>query len=223
MQENKLLDLSTDLILEITTIVFEHPSQSVKPCDMIFVFGGSHPGLWETAAKAYHERLGKTIIVTGGHKPGVKPHITWTDGSTPESEVIKRELIRLSVPEKSIFYENKSINTLENVVYAKQVYDFSKVKSILVVCKNYGVGRQCRTLRKQMDTTVEVIPYPFDTEAGSSDIFITRDSWMNDEKSRTLVFSEVVKIYRYGKLGHLQPLEYVSPVLEKLITQYDSK
>ncbi len=223
MQENKSLELSTDLILEITAIVFEHPSQLVKPCDIVFVFGGSHPGLWETAAKAYHEGLGKAIIVTGGHKPGVKPHITWTDGSTPESEVIKRELIKLSVPENSIVYENKSISTLENVVFAKQVYDFSKVKSILAVCKNYGVGRQCRTLRKQIDATAEVIPYPFDTEAGSSDIFITRNSWMNYEKSRILVFTEVVKIYRYGKLGHLQPLEYVSPALERLITQYASE
>lgn len=220
MQSIKSLDLPIDLIQEISNIVFEYPSRPTKPCDIIFVFGGSHPGLWETTAKAYQEGLGEVVIVTGGHKPGVKHHITWTDGSTPESEVIKRELIKLSVPDKSIFCENKSISSLENVVSAKQIYDFSKVKSILVVCKNYGVGRQCRTLRKHIDPNVEVIPYPFDTEASSSDIFITRNSWMNYEQSRTLVFTEVVKIYRYGKIGHLQPIEHISPSLESLVLQY---
>jgi uncharacterized SAM-binding protein YcdF (DUF218 family) len=219
MKENTSLNLSTEVTQEITGIVFEHFNLLVKPCDIIFIFGGSHPGLWITAAKAFHEGLGKTIVVTGGHKPGVKPHMAWVDGSTPESEVIKRELIKLSVPGNSIICENKSTNTLENVVFAKEVYDFSKVKNILVVCKNYGVGRQCRTMRRQIDT-VDVIPYPFDTEAGNSHILVTRDSWMNHERSTTLVFTEVVKIYRYGKLGHLQPLEHISPALENLVLQY---
>jgi hypothetical protein len=41
------------------------------------------------------------------------------------------------------------------------------------------VGRQCRTLRQQMGKAIKVIPYPFDTEAGSNGPFITRDTWMN--------------------------------------------
>jgi len=222
MPENTLRDISIELIHEITAIVFEIPSRSIQSCDIIFVFGGSHPGLWQTAAEAYHKGFSKVIIVTGGHKPGVQPHFTWADGSTPESHVIKRELVKLLVPEDCIFCEDKSTNTLENVAFAKEVYDFSSVNSILVVCKNYGVGRQCRTLRQQMGKAIKVIPYPFDTEAGSNGLFITRDTWMNYEKSKTLVFTQVMKIYQYGKLGHLEPLEYMSPALEEMVKRYGS-
>ena len=222
MIDNILLDLSAELIHEITAIVFDYTAQPIQPCDIIFIFGGSHPGLWETAARAYHNGLGKAIIATGGSKPGVHHHYTWVDGSTPESHVIKRELIKQAVPENCIYCEDKSTNTLENVLCAKEVYDFSEVSSILAVCKNYGVGRQCRTLRLHMDRDIKVIPYPFDTEAGDGP-FITRHTWMNYEKSKALVFAQAAKIYQYGKLGHLEPVEYISPSLEELIKRYTSR
>lgn len=216
MIDNISLELTPKLIQEITAIVFDYPSQPIQPCDVIFVFGGSHPGLWQTAAIAYHKGLGKDVIVTGGHKPGVQYHFTWGDGNTPEAHVIKRELVKLSVPECAIYYEDKSTNSLDNVLFAKEIYDFSKVNRILVVCKNYGVGRQCRTLKRQIAQTIQVIPYPFDTEAGNGP-FITRFTWMNYEKSKELVFTQVVKTYRYGKLGHLEPVEQISLELEELV------
>jgi hypothetical protein len=40
--------LPADIIEEITRIVFEEADEKIiRPCDVIFVFGGSHPGLWE--------------------------------------------------------------------------------------------------------------------------------------------------------------------------------
>jgi uncharacterized SAM-binding protein YcdF (DUF218 family) len=220
MSESPSFDLTPDLIQEITDVVFGIPNQSIQPCDIIFVFGGSHPGLWQTAAQAYHDGLGKAIIVTGGHKPGVQPHFTWADGVMPESHVIRRELIKLSVPENVIFYEDKSTNTLENVRFAQAVYDFSKIASILVVCKNYGVGRQCRTLKQQIAKPIKVIPYPFDTEAGWNGPFITRHTWMNYEESKAFIFTQLVKIYHYGKLGHLEPIEQISSTLEELVKRH---
>jgi len=223
MYEYKSPDLTYDLIQEITNIVFGTLNELlIQPCDIIFVFGGSHPGLWRTAAEAYHKGLGKTIIVTGGHKPGVQAHFTWTDGETPESHVIKRELIKLSVPENAIFYEDRSTNTLDNVLFAMEAYDFSTINSILAVCKNYGVGRQCRTLKHQIAKTIKVIPYPFDTEAGNGP-FITRHTWMNFEESKALVFTQVVKIYKYGELGHLEPVSQMSKTLEELVKRNNSR
>jgi hypothetical protein len=57
--------LSPSLIDEITYIHFGEPIP-VEPCDIIFVFGGSHPGLWEKSAEAFFDNLGQDIIVTGG-------------------------------------------------------------------------------------------------------------------------------------------------------------
>ena len=220
MTDNPPLDLTPDLIQEMTAIVFDYPSPPVEPCDVIFVFGGSHPGLWQTAAKAYHAGLGRTVIATGGHKPGVKYHATWADGTTPEARVIKRELIRLGIPEDRIVCEDGSTNSLENVLFAKEVYDFSAVNSILIVCKNYGVGRQCRTLRQQIGESVILIPYPFDTEIGGYGPFITRHTWVNYEEGRAFVFTQVSKIVRYGKLGHLEPIGTLSSDLEALVERY---
>lgn len=166
--------------------------------------------------------MGKVIIVTGGHKPGVQHHFTWADGITPESHVIRRELTKLSVPKNIIFYEDMSTNSLDNVLFAKEVYDFSNITSILVVCKNYGVDRQCRTLKQHIAKTIKVIPYPFDTEAGINGPFITQHTWMNYEESKAVVFTQVVKICQYGKLGHLEPVDQMSPTLEELIKRYAS-
>lgn len=217
---NLLANLSSALIHEITAMVFDFPSPPMRPCDVIFIFGGSHPGLWQTTAAAFHKGLGRDVVVTGGHKPGVHPHPAWVDGDTPESHVIRRELVRLSVPEERIFFEDRSTNTLENVLFAREVYDFSAVRSILAVCKNYGVGRQCRTLSQRMGNAITVIPYPFDAEAGGSGVVVTRQTWMEHEKSRVLVLAQVGKIIRYGRLGHLLPVEHVSPGLEMMLDQF---
>lgn len=141
MNDDTFIKMTPALIQEITTIVFDYPSPPIQPSDVIFIFGGSHPGLWQTAAEAYHKGLGRDIVITGGRKPGVQHHYTWVDGDTPEAQVILRELVKLSVPESIIFYEDKSTNSLDNVLFAKEIYDFSRVRRILVVCKNYGVGR----------------------------------------------------------------------------------
>ena len=212
-----MLDLTPDLIREMTTIVFDYPSPPLQARDAIFVFGGSHPGLWQTAAQAYHAGLGKTLIATGGHKPGVTRHPTWVDGTTPEAHVIRRELVRLGVPGDCIICEDRSTNSLENVLFAKEVYDFSRVRRLLVVCKSYGVGRQCRTLRQHLPDSIVLIPYPFDTELGGVWPTITRDTWMDYAEGRDYVLAQVAKIHRYGNWGHLEPVEMLSPALLALI------
>jgi uncharacterized SAM-binding protein YcdF (DUF218 family)/diadenosine tetraphosphate (Ap4A) HIT family hydrolase len=214
------LEIPAHIMAEITEIVFGTPATlPPPPCDLIFVFGGSHPGLWQTAAQAYHQGLGNVILATGGHKPGVKHHYTWADGETPEAQVIRRELIKLGVPERAIVCEDRSTNTLENVLFAKNVFDFSTIASILVVCKNYGLGRQCRTLRQQMARRIQIFPYPFDAEAGSRGPLITRQTWMEYEKGRELVIAQLAKIIRYSQRGHLEPLENLSPELTEFLAR----
>jgi uncharacterized SAM-binding protein YcdF (DUF218 family) len=214
-------DLAPALIDEITEIVFGLPIPSPEPCDIIFVFGGSHPGLWERAAEAYFAGLGKEIIITGGYRPTSQRHPSWTYGATPEAHVIRHKLIQLGVPEEVLFYEDRSTNTLENVLFALQEYDFSRISSILAVCKCYAVGRQCRTLQQHIAPDVKVIPYAFDTTIGSTDVFVTRQTWMNNELSRGFILLQLVKIIHYGKLGHLKPAENLSRGLSTLVKKYE--
>jgi uncharacterized SAM-binding protein YcdF (DUF218 family) len=213
--------ISTALIDEITEIVFGPQIPAPEPCDIIFVFGGSHPGLWEKTAEAYFAGLGKQIIVTGGYRPTAQRHPSWIYGKTPEAHVIRQKLIELGVPEKILFYEDRSTNTLENVLFAMQVFDFSRVGSILAVCKCYAVGRQCRTLQQHVPPDIRIIPYAFDTTIGSTDIFVTRKTWTNNELSRDFILTQLAKIIQYGRLGHLRPVENLSPELTKLVKKYE--
>jgi hypothetical protein len=106
------------------------------------------------------------------------------------------------------------------VLIAKDVLDFSVVASILAVCKNYGLGRQCRTLRQQVDRRIQICPYPFDAEAGSRGPRITRHTWIEYEKGREVVMAQLAKIIRYGQRGHLEPLESLSPALAQFMVQF---
>ena len=111
--------LNDEAISEITQIVFDEPS-AAKPCDVVFIFGGSHPGLWLHGAEAYHAGLGEDVIVTGGHKPTALEHHTWTHGVRAEAKVIREELVSRGVPIQRIHIESDSTNTLENVLFAKK-------------------------------------------------------------------------------------------------------
>jgi uncharacterized SAM-binding protein YcdF (DUF218 family) len=212
--------LTPSLSEEITEIVFGPPLEAPQSCEAIFVFGGSHPGLWEKTAEAYHLGLGKEIIVTGGYKPEAQRHPAWRDGDTPEAHVIRRELVRLGVPAAVIVYEDRSTNTLENVLFAQEVYDFTRISRLLAVCKSYGVGRQCRTLHKNLPWGIKIFPYPFDTTLGSTqEPVITRYNWTDWQASRRAMLNQVAKIYQYGQRGHLQPVESISAALLGLILE----
>lgn len=208
--------LSPYLLAEITRIIFGDPVE-VEPCDIIFIFGGSHPGLWEKASEAYFKGLGSDIIVTGGYKPDALRHSSWVDGTTPESVVILRELLRSGVPQGMIYLETRSTNTYENVLYALRAYDFNPVSSVLAICKSYAVGRQVRTLKVQVEPQVKVIPYPFDTHLGGDEPLVTRENWMEFPEARAYMFANLMKIYHYGNLGYLLPFEGISIELERII------
>ena len=211
--------LSPSLIEEITNIIFGEPVDP-KPCDLIFIFGGSHPGLWEKGAEAYFNGFGKDIVATGGTKPDPLRHHSWADKKTPESEVIRWELVRLGVPQKNIYLETQSTNTYENVRFALEVYNFNIVSSILAICKSYAVGRQIRTLQARIHTSINIIPYSFDTHLGGDGPFVTRENWMDYQEGRTYMFANVIKIVQYGQAGHLVPLKYLSDELRSVLQEY---
>ena len=211
--------LSPSLIEEITTIIFGKPA-TIEPCDIIFIFGGSHPGLWDNAAEAYFKGLGHDIIVTGGYKQDALRHHSWKEGKTPESVVIRQELIQLGVPEGRIYTEQRSTNTYENVRFAMQVYDFNTVSSILAICKSYAVGRQTRTLQAQCETRIKIIPYAFDTHLGGDGPWITRENWSDFQEGRAYMFANVLKIHQYGQAGHVAPVESMSDQLSAIVQDY---
>ena len=211
--------LSAAVIDEITEIVFGSP-EPPQPCDLIFIFGGSHPGLWIAGAEAYHAGLGPTIVATGGYKATAIRHHTWQHGTRPEALVIRDELVARGVPEQRIIVEDRSTNSLENVLFAQELYDFASLTSILVISRAHGVGRQYRTLRHHIDPRVRIDAYPFATNVGREGVAITRENWMTMDDSRAGIFSNFLKIIKYGRRGDIEPLAHLSDDLLAVVNEW---
>ncbi|SNU91024.1 DUF218 domain [Streptococcus merionis] len=171
-----------------------------QPCDVLFIFSGTHPGHWEKAIEAYQKGYAKTIIVTGGRSLTGTAHPDW-QGET-EAGVIINHLIAAGIPSSSIVAEKQSTNTLENVLYAKKIFDFDAIKSLMFICKSHATGRQWRTLTKHLPQHIPMIPYTFDT--AYQETTITRDNWMTTGRSR--VWGEYPRICHYGEKGDITPL-----------------
>ena len=178
-----------------------------EPCDVIFVFAGTHPGHWEKSIEAYLKKvMAKKIIVTGGVSPTGIKHGAWNDPRLPEANVIGGKLLQQGIKAEDIVFENRSGNTLENVLCAKHIFDFTPVGSVLMVFKNHAAGRQYRTLAHHVLNPIRHVPFGFDAIYG--DTKISRQQWMLSEIGRAMVFGEYLRIVHYARMGHLQPPEH---------------
>ncbi|MGQ9412543.1 YdcF family protein [Streptococcus pluranimalium] len=186
----------------LTTVTFEKAVEPRK-CDVLFVFSGTHPGHWEKAIEAYQNGFVKMIIVTGGRSLTGKAHPDWS-GKT-EAQVIIDHLVEAGVPEDIIVFEDKSTNTLENVLCAKEIYDFSKIDSLMFICKSHATGRQYRTLAQHLPKGIDYIPYTFDASYQGNPV--SRKNWMTFEEGKRRVWGEYLRILHYGEKGDILPLE----------------
>ncbi|MFD1738717.1 YdcF family protein [Bacillus salitolerans] len=203
-KEMKVPDLNSRQIEELTNIVFL-PEVEPTYCDAIFVFAGTHPGHWEKAIEAYKKGYSQKLIVTGGVSPTGVKHPHWKDQNESEANVIICKLLENGIKRDSIVFENKSRNTLENVLFAKEVFDFSSIKSLLFVCKNHACGRQYRTLVQHIPNNISYVSFGFNAHYQGHTV--SRDDWMKTEIGRARVFGEYLRILHYGKMGHIFPLE----------------
>lgn len=203
-KESVMPELSLEEMSYVTSIVFGE-EETPEICDVLFIYSGTHPGHWEKAIEAYHGGYAKDIIVTGGKSLTGVPHPDWDTDVDAEADVILDYLREAGIPEKRITYEKKSTNTLENVLCAKEVYDFSKTRSILYICKSHAAGRQYRTLAKHLSEHIHYISYPFDCIYNG--VRVGRDNWQESEEGRKRVWGEFLRIQYYGERGDILSID----------------
>jgi hypothetical protein len=211
-KETEMPQLDKKQLEQVTDLTF-YERTTLKKCDAIFVFSGTHPGHWEKAIEAYKLDLAPKIIVTGGRSLTGISHPKWEgrqSHSITEASVIISYLLEAGIPEESIIYEDQSTNSLENVLYAKEIIDFAAIASMLVICKSHAAGRQIRTLMKHFPSLLVYIPFTFNATYQNKEI--SRENWMNTPTGRNRVWGEYRRIIHYGQLGHL-----VSPTEELIL------
>ncbi len=118
-----------------------------------------------------------------------------------EAQVIISHLLKAGIRSENIVFEEKSTNSLENVLFAKEKFDFSKISSLMVVCKSHAAGRQIRTLKKHIPNNIEYVPYTFNTVY--KDTEVNRYNWMTTEIGKKRVWGEYLRIIQYGEKGDL--------------------
>ncbi|MET3558462.1 uncharacterized SAM-binding protein YcdF (DUF218 family) [Streptococcus rupicaprae] len=182
----------------LTDLIFG-PGCEPALCDALFIFSGTHHGHWQKAIEAYKKGYCQTIIVTGGKSLTGKPHPDWK-GNT-EADVIVSHLLKAGVPQNCIVSENRSTNSLENVIHAKEIFNFNSIQSLMVICKSHATGRQLRTLDRHLPKDIKFIPYSFDTTY--QDVKITRHNWMLSEVGKSRVWGEYLRIKLYGERGDI--------------------
>lgn len=212
-------DLSKQQINEITKIVFCNEMNIEDVTDLIFVFGSTHPAAFERTLKAYSNGLVKDIIISGGTSgTGVK-HPDWVYGDKSEARVIYEKLLLNNVPKENIYFEERSSNSKENILFAKELYDFSKVNNMLFVSKNYAAGRQYRTLKKYLPDQIRIASYPYEISLKDGQI-LNSYNWMEHPESRSLVFGEYLRILYYGQRGDIQNIGAIVTGLENYIESF---
>jgi uncharacterized SAM-binding protein YcdF (DUF218 family) len=121
------------------------------------VWGGNRPSpvLRERINKGYElykNGLIKSIVLTGGGSPG----------EMTEADVGKNELIKKGVDEKSIFIENRSNSTLEQITYIyRNLYKTYKWKELIIITDNFHLLRSkqmCSFFGMNVRTTASDTP-----------------------------------------------------------------
>ncbi|MGM0806105.1 MAG: YdcF family protein [Bacillota bacterium] len=213
-KEPVIPDLTESDVELLTVITFDREIRPQK-CDALFVFSGTHSGHWEKVIEAYNLNYIETIIVTGGRSLTGLPHPDWdgnTDREVSEARVIVSYLESAGIPLKNIFIEEKSTNSLENVICSKEVFDFTKIHTLMVVCKSHATGRQIRTLKKHLPSQIEYIPFTFNTVYNGTEV--NRNNWAETEVGRKRVWGEYLRINHYGSKGDILPLDVMSDRLK---------
>lgn len=141
--------------------------------------------------------------MTGGRSLTGTPHPDWNEHT--EAEVIIQHLMAAGIPEEAIKSENSSSNTLENVLFAKEIFDFNTVETVMFICKSHATGRQWRTLAQHLPKHLRYIPYTFN--AFYKDVEIGRDSWMNTDIGKSRVWGEYLRLLHYGEKGDILKLD----------------
>lgn len=180
------------------------PQKQVNSCDTLFVFSGTHPGHWKKTLEAYNKNNIKKIIVTGGNSLTGTSHPDWNFYNKTEADVIIDYLIKNGIKAEHIISEKKSTNSLENVKFALKIFDFSKIKELMFICKSHAAGRQLPTLTKYLPSGINYIPYTFD--AVYSGKKVSRSEWMNSSIGRSRVWGEYLRILYYGAKGDISQL-----------------
>ncbi len=180
-------------IKKITEYIFLESKP--QKADLAFVFGTRHKEAIAKAYKLYNSKLVTKILVSGG--------INRVTGEN-EAQKMSRELIKLGVDKDDIFLEDKSTNSLENVLFSKKLIKekigFDNIKKIVAVVKHYHSRRALMTFKKHFPESVKIILTAYNIYG------FAKNNWHKTTEGKRKVMGELDKIKKYLLKGDIEEI-----------------
>ena len=159
----------------------------IAQVDLAFIFGTNHyKKLIALVSDLWQKRLFNKVLISGGHK--------FTD-SINEAESIAKQLIAEELPVNKLLLENKSTNTLENVLFSKKLLEekdvLKNINSILIVAKNYHARRALMTIKKYFPKNIKFYIATYDAYG------FDKNDWWQRIENKNRVINEFEKIKKY--------------------------
>lgn len=203
-----LLDLSRSPCLEILRMgetVLDREIGSIS--EYIFLKGSQEPA---DLAMVFGTRLREPISrIWELYRNGIVPKILVSGGENRvtgiiEADVMASELVSLGVKSSHVLVENQSRNTLENVLFSRQVIlerlGVQSFKRIIAVVKNYHSRRVLMTLKKHFPSSIKFLPVTYETDG------FNENNWFETAVGREKVLSEFQKISLYLEKGDIEEI-----------------
>jgi len=185
--------MNPEEIKKITNYIFLESTP--QKADLAFIFGTRHEEAIKKVYTLYKNKLVPIILISGG--------INRVTGKN-EAQEISQKLIQLGVNKSEIILENKSTNSLENVLFSKEILDkkigLKNIKSIIPVVKHYHSRRALMTLKKHFPENIEFTPAIYEIYG------FTKNNWFKHEIGKEKVLGEWNKISKYLKKGDIKEL-----------------
>ncbi|MBU0625338.1 YdcF family protein [Patescibacteria group bacterium] len=185
--------MTSQEISAITDYIFI--GSRLEPADLAFVFGTRLAEPIIKIKEVYDAGLVKRILISGG----INRHT-----GRNEAQDMAAALIGLGVVAEHLILEDKSTNSLENVLFSRsvieQVLGWADIKRIAVICKHYHSRRALMTLKKHFLDRVELFAITYDV------LGFNRNDWSVSEVGREKVLAEWEKIPRYLARGDIAEL-----------------
>ena len=198
-REVAVKDLQPEEIEHITQTVFV--AANPQPAGLLFIFGTSSIDneILESLARECRQGHFPKVLVTG--LSGRRYYQT----GQPLASIMREELITRGVPSDTILVQDKSTNTLEDVMFSLEVLEKHEIfpKSLAFLSKAHHSGRCLRTLRKFFPfQTLLPITYVAEYEG----VKVSKEDWYQHEVSGGRVYGEYLRIIEYTRRGDIASL-----------------
>ena len=187
------------IIDDISKFVFV--SNELKSADIIFIPGGSHPELGESAANLYQMGWASKVMPSGGVSvktgkfAGVKSKREIYNKSYASDCEFLFDVLRINgVLEKDIICENTSGSTKENAYFSRIVLDEKQIqiKKAIICCKGFHARRSLMFYQfafPDVDFYIHSVPYV------ENEVEISIKNWYKTDIGVQRVLGE---LQRYG-------------------------